>query len=124
MINLNQIFECIKEGKHFIILKKRQFNFYTFLNFYNNLKSYFKFQGLPARHANVIKKHHEVIKETTFLHKAEAGIDKDQATKDAIALLDKEYEIFNEPSMPGVKVLTRYDTWDEDRTIEDWIEYC
>jgi hypothetical protein len=38
--------------------------------------------------------------------------------------LDKEYEIFNEPSMPGVKVLTRYDTWDEDRTIEDWIEYC
>jgi len=124
LINLNQIFECIKEGKHFIILKKRQFNFYTFLNFYNNLKSYFKFQGLPARHANVIKKHHEVIKETTFLHKAEAGIDKDQATKDAIALLDKEYEIFNEPSMPGVKVLTRYDTWDEDRTIEDWIEYC
>lgn len=65
-----------------------------------------------------------MIKETTFLHKAEAGIDKDQATKDAIALLDKEYEIFNEPSMPGVKVLTRYDTWDEDRTIEDWIEYC
>lgn len=26
--------------------------------------------------------------------------------------------------MPGVKVLTRYDTWDEDRTIEQWVEYC
>jgi hypothetical protein len=26
--------------------------------------------------------------------------------------------------MPGVKVLTRYDTWDEDRSIEQWIEYC
>jgi hypothetical protein len=68
-------------------------------------------KGLPARHANVIKKHHDVHREETFLHKVEAGIDKDQATKDAIALLDKEYEIFNEPNMPGVKVLTRYDTW-------------
>lgn len=82
-------------------------------------------KGLPARHANVIKKHHDVQKETTFLHKVEAGIDKDEATKEAIALLDKEYEIFNDPNnMPGVKVLTRYDTWDEDRTIEDWVEYC
>ncbi len=105
--------------------KKAPFYFSSYLK--SNVK-WIKFniiiQGLPARHANVIKKHHEVVKETTFLHKAEAGIDKDQATKDAIALLDKEYEIFNEPSMPGVKVLTRYDTWDEDRTIEDWIEYC
>lgn len=75
-------------------------------------------KGLPARHANVIKKHHEVQKETTFLHKAETGIDKDQATRDAVALLDKEYEIFNEGGVPGVKVLTRYDTWDEDRSIE------
>lgn len=82
-------------------------------------------KGLPARHANVIKKHHDVQKEKTFLHKVEAGIDKDQATKDAIALLDKEYEIFNDSNnMPGVKVLTRYDTWDEDRTVEDWVEYC
>jgi len=39
-------------------------------------------------------------------------------------LLDKEYEIFNEANMPGVKVLTRYDTWDEDKTIEEWVEYC
>jgi len=45
----------------------------------------------------VIKKHHNVIKEQTFLHKAEAGIDKDLATQEAIALLDKEYEIFNQP---------------------------
>lgn len=82
-------------------------------------------KGLPARHANVIEKHRDVQKETTFLHKVEAGIDKDQATKDAIALLDKEYEIFNDSgNMPGVKVLTRYDTWDEDRTVEDWVEYC
>lgn len=82
-------------------------------------------KGLPARHAKVIDKHHDVQKETTFLQKVEAGIDKDQATKEAIALLDKEYEIFNDPNnMPGVKVLTRYDTWDEDRTVEDWVEHC
>jgi hypothetical protein len=72
----------------------------------------------------VIKKHHDVKKEQTFLHKVEQGIDKDQATKEAIALLDKENEIFLEPNMPGVKVLTRYDTWDEDRSIEQWVEYC
>mgnify|MGYP000949055185 CR=1 FL=1 len=79
---------------------------------------------MPARHANVIKKHHDVVKEQTFLHKAETGIDKDLATKEAIALLDKEYEIFNPPNMPGVKVLTRYDCWDEEKSIEEWIEEC
>ena len=79
---------------------------------------------MPARHANVIKKHQEVQKETTFLHKAETGVDKDQATKEAVALLEKEYEIFNESTMPGVKVLTRYDTWDEDKSIEQWLDYC
>jgi len=26
--------------------------------------------------------------------------------------------------MPGVKVLTRYDTWEQDRTIQQWIDYC
>ena len=72
----------------------------------------------------MIKKHHDVQREKTFLEKVEIGVDKDQASKEAIALLDKEYEIFNEPGMPGVKVLTRYDTWDEDRTIEQWVEYC
>lgn len=82
-------------------------------------------KGLPARHANVIKKHHDVQKETTFLEKVVVGIDKDEATKEAIALLDKEYEIFNDSgNMPGVKVLTRYDTWDEDKSVEDWVEHC
>jgi len=81
-------------------------------------------KGLPARHANVIKKHHEVKKEETFLHKVEAGADKDQATKEAVAMLDKEYEIFKQTDMPGVKVLTRYDSWDEERSIEEWVSYC
>ena len=90
----------------------------THQEYLNNIK------GLPARHANVIRKHHEVQKETTFLHKEETTVDKDQATKEAVALLEKEYEIFNEPNMPGVKVLTRYDTWDEDRTIDEWIDHC
>lgn len=70
----------------------------------------------------MIKKHHEVHKDQTFLHKAETGIDKDLAAREAIALLDKEYEIFNPPNMPGVKVLTRYDCWDEEKTIEEWME--
>jgi len=26
--------------------------------------------------------------------------------------------------MQGVKVLTRYDTWDDDKSVEDWISYC
>lgn len=26
--------------------------------------------------------------------------------------------------MPSVKSLTRYDTWEEDKTIEQWLEYC
>jgi hypothetical protein len=77
---------------------------------------------LPARHANVIKKHHDVFQNETFIHKAEAGIDKDQAAKDAVALLDKEYEIFKTSNMPGVKVLTRYDCWDEERPISDWMD--
>jgi len=79
-------------------------------------------KGLPARHANVIKKHHEVQRDQTFLHKAETGIDKDQATREAVALLEKEYEIFNDPNMPGVKVLTRYDCWDEEKPIEEWLD--
>jgi hypothetical protein len=71
--------------------------------------------GLPARHANLIKKHKTVVKETTFLPKddEEQKIrEKDIATKEAVAILEKEYEIFRDPKMPGVKVLTRYDTWE------------
>lgn len=63
-------------------------------------------------------------KETTFLHKIEARVDKDEETRKAVAMLDKEYEIFRDENMPGVKVLTRYDTQDEDRSIESWIEHC
>jgi hypothetical protein len=80
--------------------------------------------GLPARHANVIKKHQFVIKETRFLPKPENNFDKDKATKEALAILDKEYEIFNDPNMPPVKALTRDVTWDQDRSVEDWLEHC
>jgi len=68
--------------------------------------------GLPARHANVIHKHKNVVKETTFLPKDNTGIDKDKATREALAIIEKEYEIFNDSNMPPVKALTRYDTWD------------
>jgi len=64
------------------------------------------------------------VKEQTFLHKAEAGRDKDEAAKEAVALLDKEYEIFNPSDLPSTKVLTRFDTWDEDKTIDMWLEEC
>lgn len=80
--------------------------------------------GLPARHANVIKKHKNVIKETTFLPKEENNFDKDKATREALAILAKEYEIFNDPNMLPVKALPRYDCWDNDRTIEEWLEHC
>jgi hypothetical protein len=43
---------------------------------------------------------------------------------EAIALLEKEYEIFNTPDMPGPKVLTRYDCWDEEKAIEVMVEDC
>ena len=44
---------------------------------------------------------------------------KDKATKEALKILEKEYEIFNGgPNLPSVKTLTRYDTWEEDKTIE------
>jgi len=72
----------------------------------------------------VIKKHEFIVKETTFLPKAESMLDKDKATKEALAILDKEYKIFNDPNMPSVKALTRYDTWDTDRTVEEWLEHC
>jgi hypothetical protein len=58
------------------------------------------------------------------LPKPESLLDKDKATKEALAILDKEYEIFNDPNMPPVKALTRYDTWDLDRTPEQWLEHC
>ena len=36
--------------------------------------------GLPARHANVIKKHKHVVREKTFLDEQEPAQPKDQAT--------------------------------------------
>ena len=79
---------------------------------------------MPARHANVIKKHKNVIREKTFLEEVDTNAQKDQATQEALKILEREYEIFNDPSLPGTKALTRYDTWEEDRTIEQWVEYC
>lgn len=81
-------------------------------------------KGLPARHAKVIQQHEDVRKNKTFIPKVEEVVDKDQATKDAVALLNKEYEIFNTPNLPGVKVLTRYDTWEEDKSVEEWVALC
>jgi len=46
------------------------------------------------------------------LPKDDTGIDKDKATREALAIIEKEYEIFNDSAMPPVKALTRYDTWD------------
>ena len=79
---------------------------------------------MPARHANVIKQHKHVVKETTFLPDDDKMIDKDKATREALAILDGEYEIFNDANMLPVKALPRYDTWDQDRTVEEWLEYC
>jgi hypothetical protein len=59
-----------------------------------------------------------------FLPKADSNFDKDKATKEALAILEKEYEIFNDPNMPPVKALTRYDTWDQDRTVEEWLAHA
>ena len=67
---------------------------------------------MPARHANVIKQHKHVVKETTFLPDDDKMIDKDKATREALAILDGEYEIFNDANMLPVKALPRYDTWD------------
>ena len=37
---------------------------------------------------------------------------------EGLKILEKENEIFNDPNLPSTKALTRYDCWDEDRTIE------
>ena len=79
---------------------------------------------MPARHANVISTHKQVVKETTFLPEDDNKFDKDKATREALAILDKEYEIFNDPHMQPVKSLPRYDTWDRDFTPKQWVEYC
>lgn len=72
----------------------------------------------------MIKKHKTVIREKTFIDELEANIDKDKATQESLKILERENEIFNDPNLPGVKTLTRYDTWEEDKTIEQWVDYC
>lgn len=79
---------------------------------------------MPARHATVIKKHKNVIREKTFLEEVETNTQKDQATQEALKLLEKEYEIFSDPNLPSTKALTRYDTWEEDKSIDEWLDYC
>lgn len=73
---------------------------------------------MPARHANVIKKHKNVVREKTFLEELENNTQKDQATQEALKILEKEYEVFTDPNLPATKALTRYDTWEEEKTIE------
>ena len=53
-----------------------------------------------------------MVKETTFLHDDGDKIDKDKATQEALAILNQEYDIFNDQLMLPVKALSRYDTWD------------
>jgi hypothetical protein len=60
----------------------------------------------------VIKQHKHVVKETTFLHNDDNVVDKDKATREALAILEGEYEIFNDVNMLPVKALPRYDTWE------------
>lgn len=78
-------------------------------------------KGLPARHANVIRKHKNVIKEKTFLNEDTANKEKDANTQEALKILEKEYEIFTDPNLPNTRALTRFDTWDEDRTPQEWL---
>lgn len=52
------------------------------------------------------------------------NINPDQASIEAKAILDREYDIFQDPMAPPEKALTRYDTWDQDRTVEEWLRYC
>lgn len=72
----------------------------------------------------MIKTHKQVVKETTFLPDDETKIDKDKATREALIILNKEYEIFNDPSMLPVKALPRYDCWERDLTPQQWIAHC
>jgi hypothetical protein len=64
------------------------------------------------------------VRETTFLHDDDDKIDLDKATKEALAILNQEYEIFNTNLTLPVKALGRYDTWEQDRTVKEWLDYC
>jgi hypothetical protein len=75
-----------------------------------------KVKGLPARHAAVIKKHMVVQREKTFIHEHETT-GTDAQTSEGLKLLEGEYEIFSDPNLPSTKALTRFDTWDEEKSI-------
>lgn len=64
------------------------------------------------------------MRERTFLNEDAPNAQKDQATQEALKILEKEYEIFTDPHLPSTRALTRFDTWDEDRTPDDWIKWC
>ena len=72
---------------------------------------------MPARHVNVYQAPQYVKNEQRIPDEARDE-DPDQLALQAIAILEREYEIFQDPSAPPEKALTRYDTWDQDRTVE------
>ena len=47
-------------------------------------------------------------------------VEKDEG----VQLLDKEYEIFTDPSLPPTRNLTRFDCWEQDLSGEEWLEKC
>jgi len=78
-------------------------------------------KGLPARHTNVVKKHEKVIKEKTFIHEHQPS-NADEQTAEGLKMLAKEYDIFTDPSLPSTRQLSRFDTWDEEKNVEEWFE--
>lgn len=37
-------------------------------------------------------------------------------------LLAQDFEIFTDPNLPSTRQLSRFDTWDEEKTVEEWFE--
>ena len=68
--------------------------------------------------------HKHVKDESKFQIAEPKNPNPDQQAIEAKAILDREYDIFQDPMAPPEKALTRYDTWDQDRTIEQWLRYC
>lgn len=79
---------------------------------------------MPARHVNVYNAHKHVKNEQKFGADESKNADPDQQSIEAKAILDREYDIFQDASAPPEKALTRYDTWDQDRTVDQWLRYC
>ncbi|PCI27097.1 hypothetical protein COB52_05360 [Candidatus Kaiserbacteria bacterium] len=64
-----------------------------------------------------------VQREKTFIHEHETT-NTDAQTNEGLKLLEGEYEIFSDPNLPSTKALTRFDTWDEEKSITEWLDYC